>query len=90
VRRRIGILREEVWVDENGAVVRYNLAFLLPHLSGVDNGRILGFDNAHDAHERHFMGSVSAVGFTSYSAIANRFYREVEGVRRSYEDKSVR
>ena len=27
----IGILREEVWVDAQEKVVRYNLAFLLPH-----------------------------------------------------------
>ena len=52
----IGILREEVWVDPDGEVIRYNLAFLLPHRFRPDNGRILGFDNAHDFHERHFMG----------------------------------
>ena len=28
----IAIVREEVWVDENDLVVRYNLAFLIPHL----------------------------------------------------------
>jgi hypothetical protein len=43
----IGLLREEVWVDKGGVVVRYNLAFLLPHRIGVDNGRILGYDKAH-------------------------------------------
>jgi len=85
-----GILREEVWVNEEEEVVLYNLAFLLPHLSSVDNGRILGFDNAHGIHERHFMGEVNPVDFKSYSATANRFYREVEalrkGMRRSNED----
>ncbi len=52
----IGILREEVWVDPEGKLARYNLAFLLPHRFRSDNGRVLGFDNAHDFHERHFMG----------------------------------
>lgn len=52
----IGILREEVWVNAGENVVRYNLAFLLPHVSRVDNGRILGYDNAHAVHERHLMG----------------------------------
>jgi hypothetical protein len=60
-----GILREEVWVNAKKEVVRYNLAFLLPHLSGLDNGRILGFDNAHGVHERHFMGRVHPARFIS-------------------------
>jgi hypothetical protein len=83
----IGILREEVWVNEKSEVVRYNLAFLMPHLFMADNGRILGFDNAHGIHERHFMGEVQRVDFKSYSATANRFYREVVALRKSYEEK---
>lgn len=82
----VGILREEVWVDEEDKVVRYNLAFLLPHCFGVDNGRVLGFDNAHGTHERHFMGAVEAVSYEGYLATSTRFYREAEAIRRSYED----
>jgi len=82
----IGILREEVWVDSEHEVVRYNLAFLLPHLFHEDNGRVLGFDNAHGIHERHFKGEVRVVPFSGYLATAKRFYREVEMLRRNYED----
>ncbi|HET6220014.1 MAG TPA: hypothetical protein VFE27_23510 [Acidobacteriaceae bacterium] len=82
----VGIVREEVWVDAKDLVVRYNLAFLLPHRFGADNGRVLGFDNAHGVHERHYMGDVSPVLFTHYAATARRFYREVRALRRSYED----
>jgi len=85
----IGILREEVWVNGKNEVVRCNLAFLLPHLSGVDKGRVLGFDNAHGAHERHCMGKVRPVSFRGYQATAKRFYQEAEAIRRSYEDESV-
>jgi hypothetical protein len=86
----VGLLREEVWVDDKGVVVRYNLAFLLPHCMGSDNGRILGFDNAHGVHERHFMGEVTLVEFEDYPAMARSFYREAESLRRSYENESVR
>lgn len=86
----VGILREEVWVNEKEEVVRYNLAFLLPHRMGADNGRILDFDNAHGSHERHFMGSVTLVQFEDYPTTARRFYREAETLRRSYEDQGVR
>jgi len=82
----IGILREEVWVNGKDEVVQYNLAFILPHLSKVDKGRVLGFDNAHGAHERHYMGEVSPVPFRGYLATAKRFYREAEAIRRSYEN----
>jgi hypothetical protein len=32
----IGILREEVWVNQKDEAVQYNLALLLPHLFRVD------------------------------------------------------
>jgi hypothetical protein len=83
----VGILREEVWVDECEQVVRYNLAFVLPHLSSIDNGRILGFDNAHEVHERHFMGQVEPVQFNGYPATARRFYGEVDALRKGYKEK---
>lgn len=70
--------------------MRYNLAFLLPHCFGVDNGRVLGFDNAHGVHERHFMGEVEEVPYEGYLATSTKFYRDAETIRRSYEDKSVR
>jgi len=37
-----GIIREEVWQDSRGAVVKYNLAFINHSLWGEDNGRVLG------------------------------------------------
>jgi hypothetical protein len=83
----IGILREEVWVDERGEVIRYNLAFLLPHLVSVDNGRVLGFDNAHGIHERHDLGEVTPMPYRGYPATAALFYREAEAIRRRYEDE---
>ena len=47
-----GLLREEVWVDATGIVVRYNLAFINHFMTSKDNGRVLGYDNAHGTHHR--------------------------------------
>lgn len=69
-------------MDEKGEVVQYNLALIAPHLSAVDNGRILGYDNAHGRHERHATGKVKPVPFTNYAATAKRFFREAEAWRR--------
>ncbi|MDR3746097.1 MAG: hypothetical protein P4K80_08210 [Acidobacteriaceae bacterium] len=82
----IGTLREEVWVNEKDEVVRYNLALVLAHRSKVDKGRVLGYDNAHGIHERHFMGEVTVFPYRGFPATAKRFYREAEEIRRSYED----
>jgi len=46
-----GQIREEVWVNPKGEVVRYNLAYINFHLCQTDNGRALGYDNAHGFHE---------------------------------------
>ncbi len=88
----IGILREEVWADESGKASRYNLAFLLPHRFRADNGRVLGFDNAHGVPERHDHGVVTTELYEGYEALAKRFFREVEELRRHYdhEDSSRR
>ena len=51
-----GVIREEVWVDSRNAIARYNLAFINHQIYGGDNGRVLGYDNKHGQHHRHFMG----------------------------------
>lgn len=74
-----GLLSYEVWgyKDRGRAVVtRYNLAYINAAIYSGDNGRVLGFDNAHGYHHRHFMGKVEAVDFESYEATLERFQME--------------
>lgn len=74
-----GLLSYEVWgYREKGrtAVTRYNLAYINHPMHRGDNGRVLGFDNAHGYHHRHCMGEVQEVGFTSYEATLERFQQE--------------
>lgn len=68
-----GVLRREVWVDDKGKVVRYNLAYINHDIFQSDNGRVLGFDNAHGYHHRHFKGTVEVVEFVSFEDIEARF-----------------
>jgi len=83
-----GLLSYEVWgYQDNGktVVTRYNLAYINHSICHVDNGRVLGFDNAHDYHHRHYMGEVTAVAFSSYEATLEKFQQEwleiVKGTR---------
>jgi hypothetical protein len=75
-KRGGGVLRREVWVDERGRVVRYNLAYINHELHQGDNGRVLGYDNRHGYHHRHYFGAVTAVEFESFRATEERFQAE--------------
>ena len=71
-----GILRREVWVDDKGKITRYNLAYINHQLFKGDNGRVLGFDNAHGYHHRHYYGKVEEVAFTNFEDIEMLFEQE--------------
>jgi hypothetical protein len=68
-----GILRREVWEDDNGRVVRYNLAYINHKVFQNDNGRVVGYDNAHGSHHRHYLGIVESIEFISFEDIEERF-----------------
>ena len=73
-KRGNGKLRREVWVDEvTGKITRYNLAYINHNLHAGDNGRVVGYDNAHGFHHRHYFGAVEAIDFISYEDVEERF-----------------
>ena len=74
-----GVLRYEVlgYLESGRTVVtRYNLAYINHAIYQGDNGRVLGFDNAHGYHHRHWVGEVQAIEFMSYEATLERFQCE--------------
>lgn len=75
-KRGNGLLRREVWVDQQGKVARYNLAYINSMLFSGDNGRVVGYDNAHGHHHRHYYGEVEAIDFTSFEAVERRFEQD--------------
>ncbi len=75
-KRGNGLLRREVWVDPYGKVVRYNLAYINHSLFSGDNGRVIGYDNAHGHHHRHYMGNVDPIEFISFEDIETRFEQD--------------
>jgi hypothetical protein len=77
-----GLIREEVWQDTSGKVARYNLALINHFLTHKDNGRVLGYDNRHGQHERHFKGNVEPFAFVSYDETLDRFCAEVRALRK--------
>lgn len=67
--------------DGKGQVTRYNLAYINHNLYQRDNGRVLGYDNAHGIHHRHRMGIVEPVIFTSFEDIETRFQQDWQALR---------
>lgn len=87
-----GLLSYEVWGDvenDKSVVTRYNLAYINHAIFRGDNGRVLGFDNAHDYHHRHYMGKVEAVEFVSFAATQERFQQEWLDIINTTKGKSL-
>jgi uncharacterized protein DUF6516 len=87
-KRRGAVLKEEVWY-EGQRVVKYSLAYINPMVFGGDNGRVLGYDNSHDYHHRHFGGQVEEIQFAGYERLVDRFQQEVEDLWRIEDEEKA-
>ncbi len=82
-KRGNGQLGREIWVDAQGQVTRYNLAYINHALHAGDNGRVVGYDNQHGYHHRHCFGVVTAIEFTSFDDIEDQFQTDWAALRRT-------
>ena len=82
-----GILKRRVWVNENDEVTQYSLAYINHHIHTGDNGRVLGYDNVHNYHHRHYLGEVEPVDFKSFENIEMSFQREFEVIHEKFKKK---
>ena len=74
-----GIIKIEAWGNEQGKVVKYSSAYINHMIFSGDNGRVLGYDNAHNFHHKHYLGELSEVDdFTSYQDLVERFEKEIK------------
>lgn len=83
-----GIIRRQVWCDSEGKVTRYSLAYINQALFQGDNGRVLGYDNAHGSfHHKHYMGKIEPVDFKNYIELEERFQKEFEAIHEKSRKK---
>jgi len=85
-KRKGALLKEQVWFEDE-KLVAYSLAYINLRRYSADNGRVLGYDNSHDYHHRHFMGEVEAIQFTTYVALVERFIGEVQELWRLEDEE---
>jgi len=74
-----GAIKIEAWQDSSGKVVKYSIAYINYSLFQGDNGRVIGYDNAHDYHHKHYFGEISPVDdFISYEDLVNQFEQDIK------------
>ena len=79
-KRGGGLIKIEAREDQKGTVVKYNIAYINHALYQQDNGRVIGYDNAHNYHHKHYFGKTEAVDdFVSYDEIVRRFEQDIIG-----------
>ena len=78
-KRGGGILKIEAWENEKGEIVKYSMAHINHLIFSDNNGRVLGYDNTHDFHHKHYFGEISEVSdFISYQNLVDRFEKEIK------------
>lgn len=82
-----GILRYFVSTDKQNKMARYSLAYINPRLCSVDHGRVLGYDNCHGYHHRHYMGKEESIEFAGYENIEKRFKEEWEKLHETLKNQ---
>lgn len=77
-KRGGGLVRQEAWENSQGGIEKYAITYINPALPSDENGRVLGYDNAHSYHHRHYKGKIYPLtDFVSYEDIVNRFAEEL-------------
>lgn len=75
--RKGALVRVETWQTAKGEVVKYSLTYVNAAVFPDDNGRVLGYDNSHSFHHRHYRGTMEPVTFVSYEALVELFFEEL-------------
>ncbi len=73
-----GIIKFEAW-EYKDKIVKYNMAYINKNIFPNDNGRVVGYDNSHNFHHKHYFGEIIELDdFTSYQELVNRFKNDLK------------
>jgi len=73
-----GIIKFEAWEYED-QVVKYNMVYINKRIYPNDNGRVMGYDNSHDFHHKHYFGEITELDdFASYQKLVQRFKNDIK------------
>jgi hypothetical protein len=73
-----GLIKFEVW-EHQGEVAKYSMVYINKAVFPGDNGRVVGYDNAHDYHHKHYFGNIFPVtDFVNYEEMVDRFRKDLK------------
>ena len=78
------MVRMSINRDIAGVVRGYSFAYINHLICAVDNGRVLGYDNRHGGHHRHFMGIRTGVSYTSIEELRDQFEAEWQAIAANF------
>jgi len=68
-----GVIRREIWVDQEGKTSRYHLAYINQEMFADDNGRVVGFDYVNGEVSEYSMGEKKNGTFSTLEEMEERF-----------------
>ena len=78
-KRGGGLIKIEVWENDKAEIVKYSMAYINHLIFSGDNGRVLGYDNTHHYHHKHYFGEISeVVDFKNYQELIECFEKEIK------------
>ena len=73
-----GIIKFEAWEFE-GSIVKYAMAYINRSIFPNDNGRVMGYDNSHNFHHKHYLGQITELDdFVNYQELVRRFKNDIK------------
>ena len=73
-----GIIKFEAWEYED-KIVKYNMAYINKNIFSNDNGRVIGYDNSHNFHHKHYFGEITELDdFNTYENLVQRFKNDIK------------
>ncbi len=73
-----GIIKFEAWEFEN-LIIKYNMVYINKNVFPNDNGRVMGYDNSHNFHHKHYFGQITELDdFISYQELVQRFRNDIK------------
>jgi len=73
-----GVIKFEAWEYEN-QIVKYNMFYINKEIFPNDNGRVIGYDNSHNFHHKHYLGEIYKIDdFINYQDLVQRFKEDIK------------
>ena len=73
-----GIIKFEAWEYES-QIIKYNMVYINKNIFPNDNGRVMGYDNSHNFHHKHYFGQITELDdFINYQMLVQRFKNDIK------------